>query len=292
MSGVFGVENEDIFTSLLDERGGESLEVVNLGVSGYSTDQEFLLWRELGHKWKPDQVLLFITPITDLGEILSPKAHNISKPSYTIDASGELIQKSMPVASEKQWETKTKLIKLKKGYTTQRILAHSTIANLLASAALRNQSIRQWFASLRIIPQRTLGNKWDYLVYMNDPTKEDQMGWQIIFGLADKINDSVTKSGGELIIVIVPSMLQVYPELWDRYTAQSYVPKDIELDPEAPIRRIKKACKEMDIKVINLLPDFKEASKNDPYFYYPFNRHWTKEGNRLVADILWRELKE
>ena len=59
----YGVDDHQIFTSLMEKKAGPPLEVINLGVSGFGNDQEFLLWNSLGYRWKPDEVLLLITVV-------------------------------------------------------------------------------------------------------------------------------------------------------------------------------------------------------------------------------------
>jgi lysophospholipase L1-like esterase len=55
----FGVEEEDTFGRVL-ERTIADLEVVNLGVSGYSTDQELLLYQDEGYRYSADAVILMV----------------------------------------------------------------------------------------------------------------------------------------------------------------------------------------------------------------------------------------
>ena len=54
--GSGGVEQQDRFTDLL-EKSSANLEVLNLGVPGYSTDQEYLVLKTKGLRYKPDLVL-------------------------------------------------------------------------------------------------------------------------------------------------------------------------------------------------------------------------------------------
>ena len=50
----FGVEEHELFTHVLEEKLRPGARVINLGVSGYSTDQELLLYRDRGRKYDPD----------------------------------------------------------------------------------------------------------------------------------------------------------------------------------------------------------------------------------------------
>jgi lysophospholipase L1-like esterase len=55
----WGVKLEDMFTKII-ERQNNNLEVISMGIPGYSTDQEFLWLKEEGLKYKPDILLLLI----------------------------------------------------------------------------------------------------------------------------------------------------------------------------------------------------------------------------------------
>jgi len=79
----FGVEEDEIFTEILESMEPR-LEVINMGVSGYSTDQEYLLLREEGVKYRPDIVLVMFFE-NDIYENLSSVNYFIyPKPRFTL----------------------------------------------------------------------------------------------------------------------------------------------------------------------------------------------------------------
>ena len=77
----WGVEAEEGFTSRLEDRLGA--DVLNLGVSGYGTDQELLLWEREGRALRPLVVLLTVCA-NDLEEIARPAAYGRSKPWFSL----------------------------------------------------------------------------------------------------------------------------------------------------------------------------------------------------------------
>lgn len=83
--------------SLLGKSLGDFWEVYNLSAGGWGTDQEFLAYRTLGARYKPDWVILFYTPANDLYNNSSSKAifENIAKPVFLIE-NGELKLKPIP----------------------------------------------------------------------------------------------------------------------------------------------------------------------------------------------------
>ncbi len=83
----YGAAQDEIFTNP-NVHGGKGLELVNMGVSGYGTDQELLLYRELGSRFDVDAVVLVFTTYNDVSNNSTPEAYGYDKPYFTLD--GEL----------------------------------------------------------------------------------------------------------------------------------------------------------------------------------------------------------
>jgi hypothetical protein len=66
----YGAEQADIFTNGA-VHGRDDLELVNMGVSGYGTDQALLIYRGFGSNFDVDAVVLAFTTYNDLSENLS-----------------------------------------------------------------------------------------------------------------------------------------------------------------------------------------------------------------------------
>ena len=96
----FGVQEDEMFTQLIDENLGDGIEVVNLGVSGYSTDQELLLYRDLGSRYAADLVVLVVAA-NDVALNVEPLAYVIyPKPVFEMQgASLRLTNHPVPTKS-------------------------------------------------------------------------------------------------------------------------------------------------------------------------------------------------
>jgi len=91
----FGVEYEDTFQAKL-QRAFDSVEVIGLGVSGYSTDQELILYRNEARKYRPDLVIQVVAS-NDLPGNLSTEEYLIySKPAFVV-SDGKLVPVNQPV---------------------------------------------------------------------------------------------------------------------------------------------------------------------------------------------------
>lgn len=93
------------------------------------------------------------------------------------------------------------------------------------------------------------------------------------------------ENGSIPILVLVPSHLQVYPEIWRRAVAQFKLRPE-RFDTEYPNRRLVDFCRSVDLEVIDLLPEFRVAASTGRRLYYKRDPHWNRAGHELAADIV------
>lgn len=98
----YGVNEDEVFTELLRKAMPE-VEIVNMGVSGYSTDQELLLYRDEGHKYKADLVVIVVTENDPLGNTLTQQYVVYGKPAFQL-RNGELALVNQPVPRTPLWK--------------------------------------------------------------------------------------------------------------------------------------------------------------------------------------------
>src|ERR1700731_2633416 len=83
-----GASQEELFTA--PEVYGTNDEVINCGVSGYGTDQEYLFYLLKGQKFDVDQVVLAFTLYNDVENNLNSKQYSYLKPYFTLNG-GQLV---------------------------------------------------------------------------------------------------------------------------------------------------------------------------------------------------------
>ena len=90
----YGVEESERFSQILEK--SLDVEVINAGVSGYSTDQELLWYRNEGIKYETDLVILVVTG-NDVGDNDQELVSTIYyKPRFLLER-GKLVLKAYPV---------------------------------------------------------------------------------------------------------------------------------------------------------------------------------------------------
>jgi hypothetical protein len=78
-----GVSQEELFTN--PEVYGTNDELINCGVSGYGTDQEYLYYLLKCQEFDVDQVALAFTLYNDVENNLNPKQYGYLKPYFTLN---------------------------------------------------------------------------------------------------------------------------------------------------------------------------------------------------------------
>ena len=83
-----GVTQEELFTAPEVYRTDD--ELINGGVSGYGTDQEYLFYLREGQKFDVDEVVLAFTLYNDVENNLNSRQYSYLKPYFTLNA-GQLV---------------------------------------------------------------------------------------------------------------------------------------------------------------------------------------------------------
>jgi len=100
MSFGYGVNDEETYAALID-KSIPNVEVINLSVSGYGTDQELLRLQKQGFDFKPDLVILQITD-NDFIDIMRPFRYERAKPYFIIE-NENLVLKNVPVKNDNEY---------------------------------------------------------------------------------------------------------------------------------------------------------------------------------------------
>jgi lysophospholipase L1-like esterase len=90
-----GVEDEEIFTRLMEERL-PGVEVINLGLSASATDQQLLILRQYGLAYHPDLVLVMVSRNDFIGNVETMEG-SYPKPVFTLEEGGALRLTNVPV---------------------------------------------------------------------------------------------------------------------------------------------------------------------------------------------------
>jgi hypothetical protein len=108
-----------------------------------------------------------------------------------------------------------------------------------------------------------------------------------------RMTDSLCRTHDiKFLVVIAPTIVQVYAEEYWEKIKRSYHIKDDEYDIYLPNKELGRMCASRDIPVLDLLPSLRSCKALGEETYYRKNRHWNERGHytaaKEIADYLKR----
>lgn len=290
---AYSVELEESFCRQLEKNFETSMavEVINLGVGGYGTLQEYLSFLEEGKKYAPDLVLLAFLPANDVRD----NSRTLQSAFYRSKADHYKII-SRPF--------------LKPGANDDWTILFPDIERAVALAE-QGKRPRPWWketflyafcsSSVKRLHQNAEGlnsstSAFDPLIwlgaYMCDESEEYAEAWRITERIIVRLNHTVEQTGAKLIMFTVPSMLDAYDAFIRSVLEAVEKPESFCFDRSPAINRILDIFRRNKIPYVDLLPAFQKASRNDKLnlFYSKQDGHWNATGHALAAKIVYEEL--
>jgi hypothetical protein len=251
------------------------VQVINAGTSGYGTDNELLFFRHEGYKYQSDVVILAFCICNDVRnnwyKLENLVVGGFRKP-YFVPASDGIALQSNPLFSPSNLLAKVKFS----------LARHVRLYTFLRQAADR----WRYRATTEAV-----GMPLDFGVYRAAYTDIWLDAWAVTKSLLKTLDTEVRQHGARLLVVIIPSQVQVHTEYWqkakERYAQMKYETWDL----ENPNRWLRKILEEADISYIDLLPRFREhVLRTKHELYIPSDGHWNAEGHSLAARAIVEDL--
>jgi len=180
----FGVKQNEILTDPAVH--GSRAELLNFGVSGYGTDQEYLQFMRDGLRFDPDEVVLVFTPYNDIENNTQSEQYGYPKPFFTVED-----ERLVPHTGHVKPDT-LKSIK-------EFLRWHSRVVNVIDTAARRWQAMRRAVrkrAGASVAIERHLDE--------SSVTEEDREGVRLTAHIIQTLRDVAEKSGAQFAVVFVP----------------------------------------------------------------------------------------
>jgi lysophospholipase L1-like esterase len=270
----YGVEDKDRFTEILEDSLLNNYEVINMGVSGYGTDQELLTLETEGVKYNPDLVIVAFHPVTDLEDNANAIQYSYPKPLFVMSKNGNLSLTNTPVPKKedwiKRWELEEENTKNESLFTKLKkfLGEHSHTYHFFSRAVVSNPTLLKLFQKIGVIeelPTGTLG----YILNQHD--------WDLTKALFREI-DTVAKNNGArtLIFIVRYKYTDIrLNEALDKITAE-----------------LVDFGKQNDIMVLDYLPTFIKYAGAGDQLYFKHDGHWNADGHRTAAESIYEKLKE
>jgi lysophospholipase L1-like esterase len=265
---------QDRFSEVLEANLRPQFEVINLGVAGYSTDQELLLLDQEGWKYEPDLVVLafYYNDVWGNGSQHFSESTKTQKPMFSLDAGGNLSLRNVPVPRPAPaLQDRFRLYDLVRTTVKRnRSLLAAAVKAGLADGVVSDDS--------RPAPTGAAGGAEEFAVYHLTETPEFAREWLITQALLRKMNQDAVQHGARLMALYVPTRIELSPAEWNN----AHLPQDY--DPSVVVRRLGKICQAEGIPYLDPSDRFTAVGTNR--LYYPRDPHWNDAGHNLVADTL------
>lgn len=275
----WGVRRGELFADLLEEIL-PGTEVINLSVSGYGTDQEVLLYENEGSRYEADIVLLALLVGNDITDNIRRGRYN--KP-YFLPAGDGLELHGVPVPYLVRNERKVPVTPVEEYRLHDWLDGHSSLYALVFHHLARVTSLRQRWLESGLLHRQVLVFGPQQIDVLSRPlTTELEQAWQITERLLLRWRDAVCERQAVPVLLIIPSHLQVYPEIW-REVVRKHGLDARRYDRRAPHHRLVSFCAAAGLPVLDLLPPLEEAALTSLPLYYRQDPHWTAAGHHAVA---------
>lgn len=260
----YGVEADQsypkVIEKILSNRTSSSIEVLNFGVPGASTDYALLQLSNEVVKYGPDVILLGFNGQTDL-------FNNLDSDFFMLE--------------------EKKLVKKKVSKIPLSIKLRSFLSSKLHLYNLANFI---W------VNYRTRGNYYNTLdragylidfnglIYTKRSSPELEEAFTKTEFLIKTMKNLSNKIGAEFVLLIIPSKEQVDERKLKERLGLASISME-ELDIKKIQRRLITFSEENNIKYIDLLPEFKKRN-TDNTFYFEIDGHFNKDGCKLVGQLI------
>lgn len=258
----------------------KNIEVINFGVSGYGTAQEYLTLQHYVWEYSPDIIILaFLTgnDIRNNSKALEPAAPLI--PFFRLDNGKLMLDNSF--ATDPEYQRKTGWL-----WSLRRtVYRYSRLYQLISKA-------KDIYLFPAIDPLAQLEGEeqgLDDLIYIEPRTPEWQEAWEITEQLLLKIHQEVKLHNARLVIATLSSGIQVHP---DPEVRQRYMHTKQIADLFYPDTRIKTFAEQAGIEILTLAPMLQEYAEKHQIYLHGFTNtvlgfgHWNAHGHRIAGESL------
>jgi hypothetical protein len=284
---AFQVPLEDTFWAVAEREldsckafGDRTVEVINFGVSGYSTVQELLTLRKYGWDYAPDIVILAFFSGNDLRDNSRSLTPFKVRPFFRLEGDSLVLDTSfVHDPGFEPWRHEFL------GPLRLWLSCHFRLYQFLVRLKLLFQERQN---EVRPLPGAEIGI--DLQCYLQPTTNEWKEAWAITESLIRRMSEEVRARGVRFVVVTLSTGSEVHPDsLFRRAFMDEIHAKDLSYAD----RRVQSFCQENGIEVLRLDPILLEyAQKNHVALHGFFGEqelgegHYNRIGHRVAGEAL------
>ncbi len=109
-------------------------------------------------------------------------------------------------------------------------------------------------------------------------------GWNTTQSIMLEAAETAKVHHHRLVVIILPTSYQVYPEIWDKYISGMKI-NPLLYDLDKPQRILKEFFTQHNIEFVDALPILRKEAAG-PLLFFPIDGHLTAEGHKVVANAV------
>jgi hypothetical protein len=268
---------------------GKRVEVINFGVSGYSTAQELLVLRHHAWRYSPDIVLLAFQSGNDVRDNSKAISGAYPRPYFVVQGEELVLDRSF---------LESPIYRLKSSTLWQ---ALGNLSQYLRILQLLNKAMNRLGQPLSAPRSEQtaaeIGGEevgLDSEVYFDPPrTQEWREAWHLTERLIARMNKEVAERGARFLLVTLSTGIQVHPsrEVRESFARRLGVP-----DLHYPERRMLAMARRENIETVILAEALQRHAERHRVFLHGFPNlemgggHWNEEGHKLAAQLISKQM--
>lgn len=287
----------EVLQQLLQGRAdSQRVEVIAMGTSGYSTDQQLLWFESEAVRYDPDIVVLMFYG-NDVWYNARPDYYGYGKPMF-VTREGRLTLTNVPVPRPAAQAAQAAEAEQTGDVTIARWLRDRTKLGLLAARAVRtNPTLLSVAARLGIVapPRETeieaasdANAPREFSVYQEPLPSDIAAAWTITDSLIARLRDAVQAQGARFVVFEIPPRPVIHPRDGGFPPIRTSDGKAV-LDLDAVRRRLTHTCTALNLSCVFPAERMIEAARTlggGRRLYFIGDIHWTAHGHRAAAEIL------
>ena len=303
----YTVEFNEVFSEVLrgrlDTATGGSVDVINLGTAGYSTDQELLLFQNEGKRYQQHLTLLMFYE-NDIWFNGQDKFTRGYKPLFGIDEN-ELTLTNFPVPEPEDRHYEIHYMEKSVNGRPQpkagplrsvkrQLRAHSALYRFTVGRIKNSHLLHTWAVDLGLAEKVVAAPgdtrlRDEFRIWKTPYDADIHRAWEITKKLLGELNREVEAVGSRLLVFYIPNKASVYDEMW-RATKRKYGLYDENWNIEQPRIELESFLERNGIGFLDLTPSFRREAdvlgRDGKMLYFESDAHWNVYGHQLAGEVV------
>lgn len=287
-----------------------SVEVINLGMAGLGTADEYLILREFGPEFvaEGDVVVMVLYVGNDIWDN-SLRLNTIVRREPTADRPGFVVSEGGDLAYVPRYASTAETLPTGELAALEEAAApppaatppdrpgparailgwlrgHSYLANVVRDKSGGLPLVGPALARWGLVEGPPAGVPFEYGVFAAQTDDAWEEAFDITARLVIETQAEAEEMGADFLLVLAPARFQVYDDAWEETLAAYPAMQDGDWDLIQPHALLVEAVTAAGVPTLDLLPVLRACAADHPHLYERYGIHWTADGHALVAAVL------